>query len=178
MIKGKNINLRLIKEKDLAELEVLYNDMENRGDYYYMGMEPESIIKKTYNETGYWSNDFGRMLIVDKNDKILGYINYFKSICYFSSYEIGYRLFDYDSRGKGYMTEAVKLFCDYLFKAKDINRLELRTHPDNKASQRVALKSGFIQEGNARGAIMYKDKYIDMCQFSLTREEYYSKKIN
>jgi ribosomal-protein-alanine N-acetyltransferase len=175
MIKGKNINLRLIKEKDLPELEVLYNDIENRGEHYYMGLEPESIIKKKYGETGFWSEEFGRMLIVDKKDKILGYINYFKSVPYFSSLEIGYRLFDVNERGKGYMTEAVILFAGYLFRATGINRLELRTHPDNIASQRVAVKSGFTDEGRARGAILYKDKYSDMCQFSLTRQDFYGK---
>ena len=47
MIKGEKINLRVIKEKDLDKLEELYNDIENRGDYYYMGIEPESMMKKS-----------------------------------------------------------------------------------------------------------------------------------
>jgi ribosomal-protein-alanine N-acetyltransferase len=173
VIKGKNINLRLIEEKDMEEYHRLYNDIENRGEYYYMGMEPESIIKKNYNESGYWGENFGRMLIVDKKDKILGYINYFKSISYFSSYEIGYRLFGAHLHGKGIMTEVVKLFSGYLFRSTNINRLEIRTHPNNKASQRVALKCGFSEEGKARGAVLYKNQYIDMMQFSLTRQEFY-----
>jgi ribosomal-protein-alanine N-acetyltransferase len=174
MIKGKNINLRLMKEKDIEGFEALYNDLENRGEYYFMGMEPESVIKKKYGESGYWTDAFGRMLIVDKQDTILGYINYFKGVPYFSSLEIGYRLFDVNTRGKGLMTEAVILFAGYLFRSKDINRLELRTHPDNIASRRVAEKSGFTEEGRAREAVPYKGGYIDMCQFSLTRKDFYS----
>jgi len=174
VLKGKNINIRLIQEKDLEEYHKLYNDIENRGDYYYMGMEPESIIKKNYSESGYWDENFGRMLIVDKKDKMLGYINYFKGIPYFNSYEIGYRLFHVNVHGKGVMTEAVKLFIGYLFRSTGVNRLEIRTHPNNKASQRVALKNGFIEEGRARGAVLYKDKYTDMLQFSLTRRDFYA----
>jgi ribosomal-protein-alanine N-acetyltransferase len=174
MIKGKNINLRLVAEKDLEEYHRLYNDIGNRGDYYYMGLEPESVINRNYHETGYWNHDFGRMLIVNKKDIMLGYINYFKSVFYFSSYEIGYRLFKKDAHGKGIMTEAVGLFIGYLFRAFGINRLEIRTHPDNRASQKVALKNGFTEEGRARGAVLYKDTYIDMLQFSLTRQGYYS----
>jgi ribosomal-protein-alanine N-acetyltransferase len=71
------------------------------------------------------------------------------------------------------MTEAVRLFSGYLFRSTNINRLEIRTHPNNKASQRVALKCGFSEEGKARGAVLYKNQYIDMMQFSLTRQEFY-----
>ncbi len=174
MIIGEKINLRLMEEKDLDEFIPLYNNIENRGDYYYMGMEPESMIRKTYHENGYWTDDFGRFLIVDKSDKILGYINYFKAMNYFLSLEIGYRLFDINSRKKGYMTEAVKMLCKYLFRAKsNINRLVIRTNPDNLASQKVALKSGFTDEGKARGAYLYKNKYIDVCQFAITRQDFY-----
>jgi RimJ/RimL family protein N-acetyltransferase len=56
--------------------------------------------------------------------------------------------------------------------------LEIRTHPDNIASQKVALKSGFTEEGRARGAVLYKDRYIDMCQFSLTRPDFYTNKTD
>jgi ribosomal-protein-alanine N-acetyltransferase len=174
MIKGDKINLRLVEEKDLARYHRLYNDIGNRGEYYYMGLEPESVITRNYHETGYWDRDFGRMLIVDKNDQILGYLNYFKSVSYFSSYEIGYRLFDVGAHGKGIMTEAVGLFAAYLFRAYDINRLEIRTHPENKGSQKVALKNGFVEEGRARGAVLYKNEYIDMLQYSLTRQEFYA----
>ncbi|MBN1696150.1 MAG: GNAT family N-acetyltransferase [Spirochaetales bacterium] len=174
MIKGKMINLRVMREKDIETFEALYNDIENRGDYYYMGLEPESVMRKRYKENGCWDDNFGRLLIVDKEDAILGYINFFKSVAYFSSYEIGYRLFEEKKRRKGIMTEAVKLLCGYLFSAKNVNRLEIRTHPDNIASQKVALKAGFTREGNARGAVLEKDTYIDMCQFSLTRQDFYS----
>lgn len=178
MLKGNSINLRLMENEDLDEFHRLYNDIENRGDYYYLGLEPENVIKKRYNDDGYWSENFGRMLIVDKDDdSILGYIVYFKSVPWFSSYEIGYRLFETSNRKKGMMSEALKLFMGYIFDSKsNINRLEIRTHPKNIASQKVAKKNGFIEEGDARGAHFYKTEFIDIKQFSITRAEYYSKK--
>ena len=178
MIKGKNINLRTIREKDLKEFHILDTDISNRGDYYMFEITTESGLKKWYNETGLWDDNFGRMLIVDKEDKILGYINYFKSVPYFDAYEIGYILFDEHSHKKGIMTETLELFVEYLFRAKKINRLEIRTHPDNIASQKVAEKCGFLFEGTIRGAVMRKDSYTDLKQYSLTRKDYYSSKTD
>ena len=174
MIEGNQINLRLFREKDLDEYLKLYNSLKNRGDYYHWNLEPESSLRKKFQEHGFWNEQHGRFLIVSKDDKLLGYINFFKEVPYFSSYEIGYRLFDIDGRRKGVMTESVKLLADYLFKLKQINRLVIRTHPKNIASQKVALKSGFTEEGKARGAILWENEWVDICQFSLTRMDFYS----
>ena len=47
------------------------------------------------------------------------------------------------------MTRAVRLLCDWLFR-EGIGRLELRTHPDNEPSQRLAERAGFRREGLER----------------------------
>jgi RimJ/RimL family protein N-acetyltransferase len=178
MLRGKKIVLRTFLEKDLDRFHELDVDIANRGEYYPMMITTEPGLKKWFHETGLWDDNFGRMLIVDINDDdtILGYINYFKSVSYFSSLEIGYILFDNHLRGKGIITEALELFVEYLFSAKNINRLEIRTHPENQASQKVALKCGFVFEGKARGAVMNKDTYVDICEYSLLRNEYYQRK--
>ncbi|MBN1215143.1 MAG: GNAT family N-acetyltransferase [Candidatus Lokiarchaeota archaeon] len=177
MIKGKNINLRTFREKDLEEFHILDTDLSNRGDYYIWEITSESGLKKWFNETGIWNEDFGRMLIVDNEDTILGYVNYFKSIKYFSALEIGAILFSTENRKKGIATEALELFIEYLFNAKDVNRLEIRAHVDNIASQRVAEKCGFIFEGIIRGAVLRRDSYCNLKQYSLLRNEYFNKKL-
>ena len=173
MIKGTKINLRTFREKDLEQFHLLDSDISNRGEYYPMDITSEPALKKWFNENGIWDESFGRMLILDKEDNILGYINYFKSISYFDSLEIGCILFDKNNRNKGIITEAVRLFVNYLFRSKNINRLEIRAHVDNIASQKVAEKCGFVYEGLNRGAVMYKDSYADLKQYSLTREDFY-----
>ena len=176
MIKGNNINLRMITDKDLDQFYILDTDLSNRGEYYTMELTAKTSLVKWYNETGLWDDDFGRMLIVDKEDNILGYINYFKTIRYFNSLEIWCILFDKIKRGMGISTEALELFIDYIFRAKNVNRLEIRIHPDNIASQKATEKCGFIFEGIIRGAMIYKDSYTDLKQYSLLREEYYETK--
>src|SRR5262249_53705675 len=51
-----------------------------------------------------------------------------------------------EGRGRGLMTRAVCLVCDWLFEA-GVGRIEIRTHPGNEPSQRVAERAGFQREG-------------------------------
>lgn len=168
MLKGSTIYLKTIAEKDIAEFLELNDDLATRGDYFPLDILTESNFRKWYNETGLWNNDFGRMLIFDNNHTMIGYINYFKAISYFDAYEIGYIIYKKEHRGKGYTTEAVKLFCDYLFNEKKITRLEIRCRTENAASRRVAEKSHFVHEGTSKCAFRRAGKLYDSETFALT----------
>ncbi|MGW0705694.1 GNAT family N-acetyltransferase [Streptomyces sp. NPDC002643] len=52
-----------------------------------------------------------------------------------------------DTWGRGYATEAVRLLVDFAFTTADMNLLGAKHHPDNPASGRVLLKSGFEYVG-------------------------------
>ncbi|GAC1328911.1 MAG: hypothetical protein NVSMB17_04810 [Candidatus Dormibacteria bacterium] len=55
--------------------------------------------------------------------------------------------------GQGLMTEAAAAVVELAFRAAGMNRVELRAHVDNRASQRVAEKIGMLREGRVRGAL-------------------------
>lgn len=88
------------------------------------------------------------------------------------SMELGYSL-DKDSWGKGYMTEAAKAVIDYAFMELDLAILAICTGPDNRRSQRVIEKCGFVYEGRQRkGYHIYDGSDRDNLLFSMTREEW------
>lgn len=171
MLKGQLVNLRLIKQQDLDEILSLTSDLSERGEYWHLNLQSEQGLKKRYAETGLWSEDFGTMLITTKEDKIVGEITYFKGLWYMPGYEIGYQIYRTEDRGKGYTTEALRMFCSYLFAAKNINRLEVEMSVENSASRKVAEKCGFKFEGLKRQAIFSRGKYEDVQLLSLLREE-------
>jgi RimJ/RimL family protein N-acetyltransferase len=70
------------------------------------------------------------------------------------------------ARGAGLMTRAVRLLVDWLFD-QDIGRIELRTHPDNAASQRLAVRCGFQREGVERQSIWLHGRREDALLWSL-----------
>jgi RimJ/RimL family protein N-acetyltransferase len=73
-----------------------------------------------------------------------------------------------DARGRGLTTRALRLLCKYAIDELRLERLELITDPDNRASQRVAEKAGFQREGVLRSHLLHPDgRRRDSVMFSL-----------
>lgn len=62
------------------------------------------------------------------------------------SVEIGYGI-QSDYEGNGYTTEALRAMTQWAFSQKDVVFVEAETVPDNRASQRVLEKCGFVPDG-------------------------------
>ena len=71
------------------------------------------------------------------------------------------------ARGRGVATRALKLLGHWAVTEGGVERLELTTHPENVASQRVAEKAGFRREGVLRSHIRFRDGRRDSVLFSL-----------
>jgi RimJ/RimL family protein N-acetyltransferase len=81
------------------------------------------------------------------------------------NYEVAY-LAGAAGRGRGVMSRAVRLLCGYLLDA-GVGRLEIRTHPDNEPSQRLAERCGFSREGRERNSIWLHGRRADALVWSL-----------
>lgn len=174
MIRGKKINLRLVTDQDVDVLFNLIMDVQNRGDYFPITLTSYSDFKKTFNETGFWSDSFGRFLITDQQDIIVGSIYYFKTVIYSDALELGYIIFSEANKGKGYTTEALKIMVDYLFKIKTMNRIQLRINSENIPSVKAAINAGFQFDGTRRQIIYLKGKHLDLDEYALLRGEWKS----
>lgn len=72
------------------------------------------------------------------------------------------------SRGRGICTRALRLLSRWALDVLALQRLELITDPDNRASQRCAEKVGFRREGVLRAHLRHPDGRIrDSVMFSL-----------
>jgi len=172
MIIGNKISLRLVTENDLQNLYNLISNLNNRGRYFPQTLMSEVDFKKKFYDTGFWTEDFGRLLIVDKQNRIIGSIYYFKIAIYSDALEIGYILFDEHSRGKGYTTEALIMLTNYLFSTKSIGRIQLRVSLDNEASKKVAIKAGFQFDGVRKAVLFLDGKHVDLEEYVKLRLHY------
>ena len=73
----------------------------------------------------------------------------FKGTAHDNAVEIGYGVLP-GYEGKGYTTEAVQAMAQWAFGNSDVIFVEAETEPDNKASQRVLEKCGFIPDGDGK----------------------------
>ena len=60
--------------------------------------------------------------------------------------EIGYGILE-EFQGQGYATEAIDATVVWALKQSNVTRVEAETEPDNRASQRVLEKCGFLPTG-------------------------------
>jgi RimJ/RimL family protein N-acetyltransferase len=72
------------------------------------------------------------------------------------------------ARGRGLATNAVRLVARWAFDELGVERVELRVHPENVASRRVAERAGFVREGVERASRSWIDgTRFDSIVFSL-----------
>jgi RimJ/RimL family protein N-acetyltransferase len=171
MLKGKLISLRPVRDTDLERLYNFHTDIQNRGAYFPRGIMSQPAFQKEFQENGFWGKEDGMLVIVNSADQILGHIEFFKTVNYLDEFELSYQIYDAEQRGKGVMTEVVKMIVRYLFETKQMNRIRLVIHPDNAASRRLAEKCGFTHEGTARGAWYNKGQHNDVEIYSILHDD-------
>lgn len=180
MLRGKKVTLRTIRPEELNAVYHHLSDISAKGPWWHLDLPSEQAFRKEYAENGCWGEREGRMLIVpnDADDGPLahdfspiGELIYFRGLDYQSGVEIGYEIFQPKDYGKGYMTEALALFCAWMFAVRPFNRVQVNLMAENTGSRRVAEKCGFQFEGTMRAATFHRGKYHDLALFSLLREE-------
>ena len=171
MLEGPNVNLRLFTQDDVDEFLKLDNAYAEMGEFAPVDFRSPAAFRKHFTETGGWDDNLGRMLITEKTGRIVGHIMFMKEPSFQSGYEVGFVIFRREDRGKGFTTEALRIFSAYLFELKPIPRLQLSTHTDNIAARTVAEKCGYKLEGTLRQMYFARGTYVDCVLYSLLRQE-------
>lgn len=171
MIKGINV---YIKEFETLEEVImhaeLYNDIEARSIHDHTEKTDVSSRIEDFNNALYNSSDKVKYMLFNSDNEFVGTIGYVRR----SEWEvnIGYRLMKPIHRQKGYISEALPLFIDYLWNSdKDLERISLNTAYDNIGSQKVAQRSGFVFEGVLRKGYKYRNNIVDFIQYSMIRDD-------
>jgi RimJ/RimL family protein N-acetyltransferase len=130
------------------------------------------VIPRPYTEddarafvNGTWANEPGQQFAITVNGEVAGSIGMRTNDS--GTGHIGYWCAP-GARGRGTVTRALRVLCRYGFDELGLERLELVTDPDNRASQRVAEKVGFQREGVLRSHLRHPDgRRRDSVMFSL-----------
>ncbi|PTX49153.1 ribosomal-protein-serine acetyltransferase [Melghirimyces profundicolus] len=85
--------------------------------------------------------------------------------------EIGYWL-GRGQTGQGLMTRSVRCVAEYLFRQRKMHRVEIRVDASNHSSRKVALRSGFREEGLLRDAYRSARGVNDVAIYGLLAHEW------
>ncbi|ALU22018.1 alanine acetyltransferase [Corynebacterium pseudotuberculosis] len=102
------------------------------------------------------------VITVPTSDRFCGQIELRSLATEHNAMNVGYMTAPW-ARGQGLMTSALLLAVDYAF-SRSVRRIELQADSQNKASQRVAEKAGFILIDSSQDTMVY----------SLLADEYHS----
>ena len=89
-----------------------------------------------------------------ESDEFIGAISLLRFVWDEARCEVGYWLAP-EGRGRGAATTAARLLSQWAMASLPIERVEIRTHPENAASQRVAERAGFTREGIVGDEIVF-----------------------
>ena len=76
------------------------------------------------------------------------------------------------ARGRGIVTEAVKLMVDHAFGDLGMRRVEWRCSPTNLPSRAIPQRLGFTLDGTLRQVFQVREAYLDLEVWSVLREEW------
>lgn len=171
MLVGNRVILRPFRRPDLDGLYDLVADVRRTGEFWPLGCISEPRWFKQFDEMSWWSDDFKILLITDLDGRRLGHINIYKASHSYEGWELGYRIYRPEDRGKGYTTEAVCLCTAFLFGQEQIERVQILLDPRNVGSRSVAERAGYSLEGTLRHAHFDRGEHLDLLLFSILRSE-------
>jgi [ribosomal protein S5]-alanine N-acetyltransferase len=112
-------------------------------------------------------------ITLKETEKLIGMIN-IKLSSRHSRGELGYWI-GKPFWGEGYGTEAAKFVLEFGFKELKLNKVYAQSFTDNPGSWRVMEKIGLKYEGTLKQHVYRFEKFYDLAQYGLSKEEYLSK---
>ncbi len=88
-----------------------------------------------------------------------------------TSAKVGYAV-QYESWGRGYATEAVRVAVTFGFTELDLHRITAAVGPENHASLSVLRRLGFVYEGRLREHVFTNGAWRDSLLYSVLNHEW------
>jgi ribosomal-protein-alanine N-acetyltransferase len=103
---------------------------------------------------------------LDQPEKLLGIIGHYRIKPEHYRAEVGYMLFP-DHKGKGIVSEALKKVVEYGFNEMKLHSIEAILDPENKGSEKVLLKNGFVKEAHLIENEYYEGRFLNTMIYSI-----------
>ncbi|GAB6101540.1 GNAT family protein [Thermococcus atlanticus] len=113
-----------------------------------------------------------RAIIATVRDEPIGWVVRYTENEHYSVWWVGIDICEDEYLGRGYGSEALRLWIDYLFSNSGIHKIALSTYSFNGRMIKAAKKLGFKLEGVEREVIYWKGEWVDKLRFGMLRKEW------
>ena len=118
-----------------------------------------------------------RIFIARKDNCPVGWVSRYGEDRTPDAWMVGIDICEDDLLNKGFGTEALGLWVDYLFANSTVHRIGLDTWSFNPRMRHVAEKLGFVPEGSQREARQWNGQWLDLVHFGMLRTEWQQKRV-
>lgn len=134
----------------------------------YVRHEREKWLQQEYLSLSLWEKTTGQYL---------GGVGLYGIRWEVPSFQIGYWL-RASAEGKGYMTEATRLLCDYTFQTLGAQRVEIRCDKRNVRSAGIPRRLGFVHDTAPENPSRNRQgELVDDLVFCMTADQYKTGKV-
>jgi ribosomal-protein-alanine N-acetyltransferase len=178
ILTSSRLRFRRLDDTDANEIYALRSNPET------MKYIPRPLVKnhedalahiKLINEKIDENIDINWAVTEKDNDKCIGIMGFYRTQPENYRTELGYMILP-EYQNKGYVSEAVATLLNYAFNTLNFHSIEAVIDPNNRASERVLQKNGFVKEAHLIENQFYNGKFIDTIIYSLLKSNYNLKK--
>lgn len=169
VIKSDRLELKMISYKDVKDVFAIYSDDDvcRYSDIVKHKNVFHSLEYIFYSKRKFYNNaclTFG--VYLKSTGRLIGTVSITEIASDYTAAEIGYS-FNKNYRQKYYGSEAVKAFCEYLFKNTPVKTITAKTMVENIASKKLLIKNGFVFLGLVKNGGQRHGQMIDVNMFEL-----------
>ena len=139
------------------------------GPKYFVS---EAYEKKWVEDTIFNSRDIKLAICLKDTNTYIGNVYATDIDMITRSCTTGVLIGERDYWNQGYASEAYKLLLDYVFKERNINRVQAYVLESNVASLKMHQKVGYKIEGTLRQSLYKNGKYQNQVLLSILKEDY------
>tara|TARA_R110000868_G_scaffold193786_3_gene438997 strand:+ start:5091 stop:5642 length:552 start_codon:yes stop_codon:yes gene_type:complete len=168
-LETERLSLRRVVKSDVKEIFALRSDKE------IMKYIPRPLAKTnedalehiaTIDATIDKNEGINWAITLKNSSKLIGIIGHYRIQPQNHRAEVGYILHP-EHHGKGIVPEALKKVLEYGFNEMKLHTIEAVIDPNNAASEKVLLKSGFTKEAHFIENQFYEGRFLDTVIYSL-----------
>lgn len=172
MLPGSLVRLRPVREDDLDWLVAECGKPSAFGEFEPFLLGAAEALRSQFDYDGLLSDSRTRLVIEDRNGRRIGVALIDDLDTNARVARIAAIILDPHERGKGFGTDAHRVVVSYLFRHRNLARVESFVGAGNLAARAVLKRLGFTEEGTLRSRTFAHGQRHDVIVCGLLAEEW------
>ena len=175
MYEGEKVILRAFEKEDIKKFHKAFNNYELQKL-----LNPRTILPITYEEEEKMINEFSQdkdkkfifSIVTKKDKKLIGSCSCEQMDHKNRTAIGGIAIMNKKDWGKGYGSDAIKVFLNIMFNEVNMRKLTYYTYSYNERALECYKKIGFKEEGRLKEHIYREGKYHDVIFMSFFKKDF------